>query len=161
MANRYAAKTVTSSAASRAEIEHDLERFGASAFQYGWDSLRQRAEVTFTIGGRHVRMSMALPPKDHPDVKLTATRRLERSPEAQAVAYEQLVRQRWRVLALGIKAKLALVDAGITTLEQEFLANVILPGGETVGEWVAPVVTRAYELGASPAPALPEGRPGA
>jgi hypothetical protein len=159
---RYAANTATSSSASRAEIEHDLERFGATAFQYGWDSLRKRAEITFTINGRHVRMSMALPPKDHPDVRLTPNRKLTRTPAAQEEAYEQLVRQRWRVLALGIKAKLALVEAGITTLEEEFLANVLLPGGETVGSWVAPVVTRAYELGAAPAafPLAIEGEDG-
>jgi hypothetical protein len=150
----YAAGTSTNSSASRAEIEHDLERFGATAFQYGWDSDRRRAEITFRIGGRAVQMTMALPARDHPDVIWTPARRRQRSAEGQAEAYEQLTRQRWRALALGIKAKLALVEAGITTLEQEFLANVLLPGGQSVGSWVAPVVERAYELDAAPMPAL-------
>ena len=67
-----------------------------------------------------------------------------RDESAQARLYEQAVRQRWRALALVIKAKLEAVEAGISEFEDEFLAHVMLPGGQTVGEWMRPQVAEAY-----------------
>lgn len=154
MTARYAATTTVSSTNSRAEIEHDLERFGATSFQYGWDSASKRAVVAFTYAGRRIRLQMDLPPRDHPDVRYTPVRRTLRSADAQREAYEQLVRARWRALALGIRAKLALVAEGITTFEEEFLAYVLMPGTDTtVAQYVAPHVAQAYALEAAP----PEG----
>ena len=48
---------------------------------------------------------------------------------AQQAAWEQVCRQRWRALLLIIRAKLEAVASGITTLENEFLANIVLPDG--------------------------------
>jgi hypothetical protein len=60
--------------------------------------------------------------------------------------------QRWRALALVIKAKLEAVAAGITTVEQEFLAHIVLPDGHTtVGTWMAPQLAAAYDAGTMPA----------
>ena len=50
-----------------------------------------------------------------------------------------------------IKAKLEAVEASITTIEQEFLAHIVLPSGSTVGEWAAPQLALAYERGQMPA----------
>jgi hypothetical protein len=58
------------------------------------------------------------------------------------------IRQRWRALLLTIKAKLEAVAVGITTLEEEFLANVVTPDNVTVGEWIRPQLKEAYETGA-------------
>ena len=51
---------------------------------------------------------------------------------------EQEVRRRWRALLLVIKAKLEAVESGISTMDSEFLAFVVLPSGMTFGEWAAP-----------------------
>jgi hypothetical protein len=61
------------------------------------------------------------------------------------------VRQRWRALALVIKAKLEAVEAGISSVEDEFLSFIMLPNGSTVGEWVQPQIERVYESGSMPA----------
>ena len=53
-------------------------------------------------------------------------------------------RKRWRALLLIIRAKLEAVESGITTLESEFLANIVLPDGGTVGQWLAPQIDAAY-----------------
>ena len=66
------------------------------------------------------------------------------------------MRQRWRALALVIKAKLEAVEADITTLEAEFLAHIALPSGATVGEWVGPQLDAVYGSGEMPA-LLPGG----
>lgn len=67
-----------------------------------------------------------------------------RTPRNLSAAHEQVTRQQWRALALAIKAKLELVESGITTFEQEFLAHVVLPDGNTVGEWAAPQLEAIY-----------------
>jgi hypothetical protein len=51
-------------------------------------------------------------------------------------AYDQALRSRWRALLLVIKAKLEAVDVGISTIEQEFLANVVLPNDQLLGRWL-------------------------
>jgi hypothetical protein len=52
---------------------------------------------------------------------------------------------RWRCLALVIKAKLEAVESGITTFEDEFLAHIMMPDGQTVGQHVRPNIASAYE----------------
>ena len=42
-------------------------------------------------------------------------------------------------------------DAGISTIEQEFLASIALPNGITVSEWIAPQLEKAYENHEMPA----------
>ena len=55
-------------------------------------------------------------------------------------AWEQACRQRWRALSLCIKAKLEACESGITTFEEEFLAQLVLPGGVTVAEKIMPSI---------------------
>lgn len=80
-----------------------------------------------------------------------------RSQTQQEEIYEQAVKQRWRALALVIKAKLEAVEAGITIFEDEFLAHIVLPNGQTAGEYMVPQIEAAYETGKMPAmlPQLP------
>lgn len=145
---RYAASTTVPSEKSRLEIEGTLRRYGASAFGYGWGGAA--AVIMFEVEHRRVRFSVPLPDRAADEFCLTPTNR-RRTQQAADEAYEQAIRQRWRALVLVIKAKLEAVDAGITTLEQEFLAHVILPSGSTVGEWLAPQLAIAYERDDMPA----------
>lgn len=62
----------------------------------------------------------------------------ERTAAAATKEYEQAGRQRWRALALVIKAKLEAVGTGIVTFEEEFLAHIVLPSGRTVTQDVTP-----------------------
>ena len=43
---------------------------------------------------------------------------------------------------------------GISTIETEFLANIVLPDNTTAGEWMLPQIDRAYRTGEMP-PMLP------
>lgn len=146
---RYAENTQVTSDRSRAEIESTLQRYGADQFMYGWD--RESAVVMFQAGGRRVKFTLPLPDRDSREFTHTPGRNQKRSPTQSAAAYEKAVRQRWRALALVIKAKLEAVETGITTFEDEFLAHIMLPSGETVGQWMGPQVARAYESGKMPA----------
>jgi hypothetical protein len=144
--SRYAQSTEVSSDRSRGEIERTLTRYGASAFMYGWDG--PKAVVAFNAKNRYIRFELPIPAREV--FAKTPGRGQIRSPAQREAAYEQAVRQRWRALALVIKAKLEAVDSGITTFENEFLANIVLPDNQTVGDWIKPQVANAYETGSMP-----------
>jgi len=147
--SRYAERTEVGSDRSRAEIERTLRRYGATAFAYGWGE--QVATVMFEIAGRRMLFRLTMPDPNSREFTRTPGKGLVRTPEAAAAAWEQAGRQRWRALSLVIKAKLEAVAAGITTVEQEFLAHIVLPNGATVGEWARPQLAIAYERGQMPA----------
>ncbi|MDD3798409.1 MAG: hypothetical protein PHE36_04435 [Novosphingobium sp.] len=65
-------------------------------------------------------------------------------PDAALREWEQACRQRWRALALVIKAKLEAIDSGISEFDDEFMAHIVLPNGRTVSEEVRPKITSAY-----------------
>lgn len=138
---RYAASTEVSSMASRNEIERILSRYRAEGFVYGWEG--DRAIIGFRMAGRQVRFTLPLPPKS--DFARTPGKNLPRAADAIEKAWEQAIRQRWRALALVIKAKLEAVDSGITVFEDEFLAHILLPDGKTAGDWLRPQIAIAYE----------------
>ena len=150
----YASQTLVSAEKSRNEIEHTLRRFGADQFMYGWED--SRAVIQFRAQNRLIRVVLELPDKDDPRFTMTPAGRKQRTPDAMLKAWEQATRSTWTSMALVIKAKLVAVDDGIVTFEQEFLAHIVLPSGETVGNWIVPQVERAYEVGEMPM-ALPIG----
>lgn len=154
---RYAEGTTVPSETSRAEIERTLKRYGAAAFMYFED--RGRAAIVFRARGRHVRFLLPLPGPKSSQFLYTAVRHQLRSREAQREAYEQAIRQRWRALALVIKAKLEAVEADISVFEDEFLAAIVLPDGQTVGDFMRPQIESAYQSGRMP-PLLPWHRDG-
>lgn len=149
----YANKTAVSWDRSRAEIEHTLTRYGATHF--GYLSAPGSATVAFRSGNRQVRFVLPLPVSDNPDFTRTPTGKVASESAAQA-AYEQAVRQRWRALALVVKAKLEAVESGIASFEQEFFAYLVLPGGRTVYEETAAQVATAIDTGV-PAHLMLEG----
>lgn len=150
---RYAASTSVSSSQSRDEIERTLTRYGADQFFYGWQD--DAAAVGFRMQDRHVRFVLPMPSKA--ERRFTHHSRGERTQDAALKEWEQAVKQRWRALALVIKAKLEAVESGISEFESEFLANIVLPDGTTAGQWMRPQIARAYEAGDMPSmlPMLP------
>lgn len=146
---RYAEGTSVNSAASRAEIERTLQRYGATSFAYGWNATQ--ATLGFEIAGRQIRFELPMPSRNDKAFTHTPSKGIRRDQGAADQAYEQAVRQRWRALALVIKAKLEATAAGITTVEQEFLAHIVMPDGRTVGQHTAPAIETAYAGGGMPA----------
>lgn len=149
MTTRYADRTEVPSDKSRAEIERTLVRYKATAFAYAWSETEAR--IMFELADRRILFRLPLPDRNDRAITHTPSRGYRREPAAQAEAYERAVRQRWRALALVIKAKLEAVEAGISTVEQEFLAHVMLPDGSTVADWVAPQLATVYASQQMPA----------
>lgn len=149
---RYAENTSVPVERSRAEIERTLQRYGATGFMYGWQGTR--AAVQFDMNSRRIRFELPLPDPKAREFTHTPSRGTARSATQAHEAWEQACRQRWRALSLAIKAKLEAVECGITDFESEFLAHIVLPSGERVGQWMLPQVAAAYESGRMP-PMLP------
>jgi hypothetical protein len=126
----YAADTKTPVSTTRIEIETTLTRFGATAFAFA--SQAKGATVMFECAGRRVRFELPLP-TDNTDAK-TARRH----------------RERWRALLLTIKSKLVSIDASIETFEEAFLAHVVMPDGQTVGDRIKPQIADQYKGGSMP-----------
>ncbi|WP_422366371.1 hypothetical protein [Pelagibius sp.] len=145
---RYAQSTTVAADKSRAEIEKILARYGADQFLYGWEV--GQAVVAFRAHGRQIRFTLPMPDRNDEEFTLTPARRTRRSAEQIEAAYDQAVRQRWRALALVIKAKLEAVETGITEFEDEFMAQIVLPDGQTVGAFMKPQIAIAYDRGHMP-----------
>lgn len=148
MTARYAARTAVPVSQSRAEIEGLLEKYGADRFAYS--SEPGFAQIGFRIRGLMVRLDCPLPSKDERRFALTPSGKVA-AESVKLAAWEQACRSRWRALALVVKAKLEACDAGISTLEREFLADTLLPNGETVGVVMLPQIELAYQSGKMPA----------
>ena len=147
----YARNTTVAVNRTRIEIEETLDRYGADGFAYATQG--NRATLIFAMENRRIRFVLELPdPEEFRHTNHSPPR--ERSARAQQEAHDQACRQRWRALLLVIKAKLEAVSAGISTLETEFLANIVLPDNTTAGEWMLPQIDQAYRTGAMP-PLLP------
>lgn len=147
---RYAEKTSVDASKSRAEIERILIRYGADQFMYGWDDNSEslKAIVAFRMNNRYIKFFLPMPSKS--EFSVTQGRKHKRSPELALKAWEQATRQRWRALALVIKAKLEAVESGITEFESEFMAHIVLPDGRTVGQYMLPQIATAYDKGKMP-----------
>lgn len=152
---QYAKNTNVSSELSRIEIEKILVRYGADNFAYA--TATGKALIGFSLCNRQVKFILPLPKIE--DFSLTPTGR-QRTDKSQYDAWEQACRQRWRALKLVIQAKLEAVECGISVFEDEFMANIVLPGGQTVGDFMKPQIEAAYETGRLPAmlPMLEKGK---
>jgi hypothetical protein len=135
----YAADTKTPVAQTRAEIEGQLARFGATAFAFAMQA--KGATVMFECSGRRVRFELPLQ-KD--------------TTEAKTARHQ---RERWRALFICIKSKLVAVECKIETFEEAFLAHVVLPDGATVGDRVGPQVADQYKGGSMPLMLAGPGKP--
>ena len=130
----YAAKTAVPVQKSRTDIEAMLRRLKATRVVHMDEPLE--ALVMFELTGRLIKILVPI----------------ERG------ASDQVRRSKWRALYLIIKAKLEAVEQKVTTVEQEFLAHVVLPDGQTVSQWFEPQLRVAFERGAMPtSPLMLEG----
>lgn len=152
MGGTYAKTTTVSPEKSRMEIEQTLMRYGAERFMYATEP--GHAMVMFEIKDRTVRFIIPIPAGS----EFATYRRkgaysdTKRTDKARDEAWAQEVRRRWRALCLCIKAKLEGVESGIETLEEAFLAHMVLEDGRSFAEWAVPQLAT---LSTSMPPMLP------
>lgn len=150
--SQYAQNTSVPVEKSRSEIEMTLRKYGCDTFMSGWNT--EKAFIEFQCEGKRLRFVLPMPDPESNEFRFTPKRRVRRSRDAQMEAYEQGCRQRWRALALAIKAKLECVETGITDFETEFMPHIVLPNGQTASQYMLPQIEEAYATGVMP-PMLP------
>lgn len=144
---RFAEGTDVSVEKTRSELERLVMRHGATGFVYGWsDGIWT---IAWQMQGRQVRFRVISPHEDDRLIEYTPGGRWRPIKDRKA-AIDQEVRRRWRALLLIVKAKLEMIASGDADMETEFLANMLLPNGNTVGEWIAPQLDQAYTSGQMP-----------
>jgi hypothetical protein len=140
---KYAERTDVPVDKSKREIEQLLVKAGASSVATLIEGTT-RCAVGFKLDGRGYRFMVPMPLPHEIDKTPTG---YKRTAEAMRNAREQGIRQRWRALALILRAKLEAAQSGITALEIELLPYAILPGGRSVAEDVLPRLAEAYSSG--------------
>lgn len=151
--SKFAAETAVSPEKTLAEIQSTLKRYGATKYAYLEDE--HQVGVGFEMRGWRVRFIMPLP--DPENTKRDSTGRYMGEKQA-GEAHGKATRQRWRALLLTIKAKLESVESGIEQFEEAFMAQIVLPSGQTMAEWAVPQIKAAYTSNAMPPLLLESGR---
>lgn len=141
---QFAKDTVVSPEKTLIEIQTTLKRYKAAKFAFGEDG--KSLSIAFEMSGRRVRFAVPLPTYEDGRRQVNQFAK----GEFDQKTFDQAVRQRYRALLLCIKAKLESVESGIETFDEAFMAQILLPSGETIGEWAVPHINIAYETGAMP-----------
>lgn len=167
---RYAVGTEVPVSKSRDELEKLLERHGAAQIQVSRDSATKHAVVIFRLSERCIRLDVKVDASGVPNVGDNAWDRPEgdviefprgwgamstvKRNEWRSQLLEQKDREAWRRLLLITKGKLEIVADAESSIEREFLADILLPNGSTVHEALRDGLQQSYQDGSMP-PLLP------
>ena len=125
----YAETTKVPVSRSKGHIEELVkDKYGAKSFGILEDE--QVVKLVFRMSDRNIMFKIIVP--DDP----------------------QEERSIWRALLLTIKGKLESAERGIETFEEAFLANIMMPDGQTVAEHTQPAIKAGYS-GDNSVPLLP------
>ena len=151
----YASTTSVPIERTRLAIEELTREKGATQFMSAFDHAHGKAIIGWSMHDRMVRLQVPLP---RPDDKRFLHRRTahgwackELPKEKQQLLWEQACRSRWRAVLLILLAKFEAIEAGISTFEREFLADMLMADGTTVGAWIQPQLETMYSSGRMPA----------
>ena len=120
---KFAENTVVSVVKTKAELETLVTKAGATNF--GVLNTDGGATVAFIFKDRRIMFELKLP---SPGAFSKPSRGWRPVPKEKQVAlHEQACRSGWRSLLLAIKAKLVTIDSGIETVDEAFLAHIVVP----------------------------------
>lgn len=124
---KYAAKTSTSVRDSVSELERILDRWGCDNFALMKGEDEHKVGFRFQIGDMAPSMVRVTLPLHCLD--------------------DQGIRVAWRALVMVVKAKFAAIDAGITSFDREFMPDLVLADGSTVGQNALPQIEESRTQG--------------
>lgn len=115
---RYAKNTSVPIARSKQKIEELMTSYG---IEESFSGRSPRGDgIGWKYRGKVYKMSVPFPTRDDKTDK----------------QYEQELRQRWRILYMSMKMKFEEIDAGVISFEDQFLAQMSLPDGTTVADFM-------------------------
>lgn len=111
-----------------------LLQYGCSDVAVGW----RRTEIYVAFHLQHVAIIFRVPlPALTDDLIAMDEDGNVRGTQARLKEMLRYRALRWRDLKQVIRSKLQSVDIGIETVEQAFMAQLLLRSGQTMSEWVA------------------------
>ena len=140
----FAQGTSVSEERSRAEIEQTIRKHVGRSAAFSYGTIAGRAAIQFAAHGRQIKFELPLPDDKEAFEKARDGRAPGRKPTpAQMEAWlDQEYRRRWRCMLLIIKAKFEAVELKMelaeteeeknSVFEQEFLACIVSPSGQTL-----------------------------
>jgi hypothetical protein len=132
---KFAEKTSVPIDRTKGEIEKTLSKYHATGFVFG--QTNDKAIVMFEM--QQKRIKFILPLAVAQKTKNTKGHVLSQ------IQTDQENRRLWRCLLLSIKSKLECVESGISSFEEEFLSHIVLPNGQTMGEYSIPQIKSGYQ----------------
>lgn len=144
----YAQGTTVPVDKTRMEIEKLLKKNGATGIASLWDDAAHSGRIICRLQERMLRFDIKLPSMESMRLTPKGQTRHDEKNLANVVAAEE--RRKWRALLLIIKAKLELISSGDSTIEKEFLADLLMPNGSTVYENTKEAIASAYLTGGMP-----------
>jgi hypothetical protein len=127
----YAAETRVPIANTKTEIQTLLAKHGADRFYCAEEP--HRAQIGFFLGKTLIKITLPFP-----------------TGNLKPVQHDRLKRSRWRTLLMIIRAKLETVEAGISSVEEQFLSDIVTPHGSTVYEEFRPQLATMLSSGKAP-----------
>jgi hypothetical protein len=131
----YAQDTEVPIGRSQDEIRNTLTKYKATGFMFG-ETMNQSI-IAFEMNQRRIKFVIT-----RAQIGVSRTKNNQTMTQKQV---DKENRRLWRCILLAIKSKLECVASGISTFEQEFLAHIVLPNGETVGQVMIPQIEASYK----------------
>ena len=158
----YASTTQVSVERTKMEIDALLAKHGATSRGIAVNDTEGTASIGFVRGGLKYRLSVPLPKvevlKKAEKPRGWPSWGEERREEWVRKEWEQRCRTRWRSMLLLLKAKFEAVGMGVSNVEKEFMADSVLPDGQTVEQTLGAEIAKALSSGKMPTLMLPEAR---
>lgn len=147
MSRAYASGTTVTAAQTEGEIKALLAKRKVAKIATMVDG--DHFDILFEYESVTYRISLPLPNPE--DARFTEYKQgskiWARTATAARELYEKELNRKWRAFGAVIKAKIVAVEEGISSMEKEFIGNVVLKGGQTVAEQWAPQLPRLAASG--------------
>jgi hypothetical protein len=144
--NLYARETSVSVEKSQADLKKLLGRYKADRIEMGSSERDGQAYVRFEFRDVRIEKRLTLPKAAEERFHRGKGGRHIGSASAYA-RWEQACRQQWRILLLLLQAQMEAVELGLYSVHQAFLADLLLPSGQPLGEAVASHLPDALKTG--------------
>lgn len=141
----YASNTTVSVEKSQQEIQKILRNYGADKF--GTMEDKEKAYIMFGYNNLMIQISIYLPQIS--DCLKTETGRIRKKLQVEQ-EHDKAIKRKWRSLVLLVKAKLVGVSDGITTIEKEFIGDIVMPDGATLSMKLLPRIEEIAATGNMP-----------
>lgn len=138
----YAEGTSVSVEKSKFELDSLLRKHGAGQRVFGDDDVNGKAYVIFSLKERQYRLEVPLPKIEEFAKKKQRSWMIACSEEEKRRRHEQACRERWRAVVL--------VAMGVSSVEREFLADLLLPNGARMHVALAEQIEKTYLDGSMP-----------